>query len=91
MNHEGYYGTGETFVFTLEPNINMYKWSEKNLQDECLEYIVSMMMEPYDDIIDPLVNNMSSEEDEYFTIPAHKKVSDLRIILENKRCVPFIM
>ena len=30
MNHEGYYGTGETFVFTLEPNINMYKWSEKN-------------------------------------------------------------
>jgi hypothetical protein len=42
-----------------------------------------MMMEPYDDIIDPLVNNMSSEEDEYFTIPAHKKVSDLKKILEN--------
>ena len=50
----------------------IYTWAEKNLEDECLEYIVSMMMEPYGDIIDPLINNMSSEEDEYFTIPAHK-------------------
>ena len=61
----------------------IYNWSEKNLQEEGLEYIVSMMMEPYDDIIDPLVNKMSSEEDEYFTIPTHKKVSDLKKILEN--------
>ena len=30
MNNEGYYGTGETFVFTLEPSICVYKWSEKN-------------------------------------------------------------
>ena len=60
----------------------IYMWSEKKLEEECLEYIVSMMMEPYDKIIDPLVNNMSSEEDEYFTIPAYKKVLDLRIILE---------
>jgi len=60
----------------------IYKWSEKNLEDECLEYIVSMMMEPYDKIIDPLINNMSSEEDEYFTIPANKTVSDLKAILE---------
>ena len=61
----------------------VYTWAEKNLEDECLEYIVSMMMEPYDSIIDPLINNMSSEEDEYFTIPAHKKVSALKTILEN--------
>jgi len=61
----------------------IYTWAENNLEDECLEYIVSMMMEPYDDIIDPLVNNMSSEEEEYFTIPTHKKVSDLKKIIEN--------
>jgi hypothetical protein len=30
MNNEGYYGTGETFVFTLEPSVCVYKWSEKN-------------------------------------------------------------
>jgi len=61
----------------------IYIWSENHLEDECLEYIVSMMMEPYDDIIDPLINNMSSEEEEYFTIPAHKKASDLKKIIEN--------
>jgi hypothetical protein len=61
----------------------IYTWAESNLEDECLEYIVSMMMEPYDDIIDPLINNMSSEEEEYFTIPTHKKVSDLKKIIEN--------
>jgi len=61
----------------------IYTWAENNLEDECLEYIVSMMMEPYDNIIDPLINNMSSEEEEYFTIPTHKKVSDLKKILEN--------
>jgi hypothetical protein len=61
----------------------IYIWAENKLEDECLEYIVSMMMEPYDNIIDPLINNMSSEEEEYFTIPTNKKVSDLKKILEN--------
>jgi len=61
----------------------IYIWSENNLEDECLEYIVSMMMEPYDNIINPLINNMSSEEEEHFTIPAHKKVYELKKILEN--------
>ena len=56
----------------------VYIWIENNLEDECLEYIVSMMMEPYDNIIEPLINNMSSEEEEYFTIPTHKKVSELK-------------
>ena len=61
----------------------IYNWASKNLEDECLEYIVSMMMEPYDKIVDPLINKMSSEEDEFFTIPTYKKVSDLKIIIEN--------
>jgi hypothetical protein len=61
----------------------IYTWVDSNLEDECLEYIVSMMMEPYDNIIEPLINNMSSEEEEYFTIPTHKKISDLKKILEN--------
>ncbi len=60
----------------------IYIWSENNLDDETLEYIVSMMMEPYDNIIDPLIHNMSSEEEEYFTIPAYKKISKLKKILE---------
>ena len=61
---------------------HIYLWVEKNLDEECIEYIVSMMMEPYDSIIDPLINNMSSEEEKYFTIPADRKVSDLKQIIE---------
>jgi len=62
----------------------IYLWVEKNLAEECVEYIVSIMMEPYDSIIDPLINNMSSDEEKYFNIPAHRKVSDLKkIILKN--------
>jgi len=61
----------------------IYVWTEKNLGGECIEYIVSMMMEPYDKIINPLINDMSSEEEKYFHIPGHKKVSELKIILEN--------
>ncbi len=33
---------------------NIYVWAEENLGEECIEYIVSMMMEPYDKIINPL-------------------------------------
>ena len=61
----------------------IYIWVEKNLGEECIEYIVSMVMEPYDKIVDPLINNMSSEEEKYFNIPAHRKVSDLKIIIES--------
>jgi len=62
----------------------IYLWVEKNLNEECIEYIVSMMMEPYDKIVDPLINNMSAEEEQYFSIPGHRKISELKIILEKK-------
>ena len=68
----------EDFAFN-----EIYKWSEKNLRDECIEYIVSMMMEPYDYITNPLLKGMSADEDKYFTIPTNKSVSDLRNILED--------
>ena len=42
-----------------------------------------MMMEPYDKIINPLINEMSSEEEKYFTIPTDRKVSELKAIIEN--------
>ena len=61
---------------------HIYLWSEKNLGEECVEYIVSMMMEPYNSIIDPLINHMSSEEEKYFNIPADRKISELKNIIE---------
>ena len=62
----------------------IYLWLEKNSDEECVEYIVSMMMEPYDAIINPLINKMSSEEEKYFNIPTDRTVSELRNIIENK-------
>ena len=73
------------FNFSEDFSFNkMYLWVEKNLSDECIEYIVSLMMEPFDDIVEPLVNQMSSDEEKYFNIPTHRTVEDLRNILENK-------
>ena len=62
---------------------NLYNWIEKNLKLECSEYLISIMMEPYDEITDPLIHEMSSEEENYFNIPAERKISDLRNILED--------
>ena len=57
---------------------------EDNTCEECIEYIVSIMMEPYNDIINPLVKEMSSDEEKYFNIPTHRKVEELRNIIEAK-------
>jgi len=73
------------FNFSNEFAFNeIYLWLEKNSGDECIEYIVSMMMEPYDQIVDPLVDKMSSEEELYFNIPTNRTVTELRDILEKK-------
>jgi hypothetical protein len=41
-------------------------------------------MEPYDDIINPLINGMSSDEEKYFNIPTNRTVVELKNILEDK-------
>ena len=71
------------FNFSQEYMFNkIYLWIEKNSGEECVEYIVSMMMEPYDDIINPLVKKMSSEEEKYFNIPTDRTILELKKILE---------
>ena len=61
----------------------LYNWVENNLSDEGIELIVSLMMEPYDDIINPLVRQMSSDEESYFEIPGARSTIDLKGIIEN--------
>ena len=73
----------KNFNFSQEYAFNkIYRWAEEKLKDECLEYLVSMMMEPYDDIINPLINTMSSEEEKFFNIPTNRTIFELREILE---------
>ena len=61
---------------------DFYLWAEENLSEEGTEYVVSILMEPYDNIIEPLISTMSSNEEKYFNIPTHKTVRDLINILE---------
>ena len=71
------------FDFTSEYPFNqIYLWLEKEVCDETIEYIVSMMMEPFDEIIKPLRENMSSDEEKYFRIPTNRTVSELKNILK---------
>ena len=73
------------FDFNEEfPFNKIYLYLENNYDEECIEYVVSMMMEPYDDIVSPLIQKMSSEEEKYFNIPTDRTVSDLKTILEEK-------
>ncbi|WP_440915511.1 hypothetical protein [Candidatus Pelagibacter sp.] len=73
------------FDFTREyPFNSIYKWLEKETCEECIEYLVSIMMEPYSEITEPLVKEMSSDEEKYFNIPTHRTVEDLRNIIEKK-------
>jgi len=75
----------ETFNVHEEFSFNkLYLWVEENLDLECSEYIVSMMLEPYDSIVNPLIHEMSSEEEKFFNIPGDRTVLDLRNILEEK-------
>ena len=73
------------FNFQSDYGFNkLYLWVEENLDLECSEYVVSMMFEPYDSIVDPLIKEMSSEEEKFFNIPGERTVQDLRNILEKK-------
>ena len=66
------------------PFNDLYLWLEKETCEECIEYIVSIMMEPYGEIIQPLIKKMSSDEDKYFNIPTDRTIGDLIVILEKK-------
>ena len=73
------------FDFEDEYSFNkIYLWLENEVCEECIEYVVSIMMEPYNEITTPLTAQMSSEEDKYFTIPSSRSLKELRNIIEKK-------
>ncbi len=68
----------------IYPFNELYIWLEKETCDECIEFVVSIMMEPFDEIVEPLVKQMSSDEEKFFNIPTDRTVGDLRNIIEKK-------
>jgi len=73
------------FSFKVDYPFNkIYLWLEKKACEECIEYIVSIMMEPFDNIVKPLISQMSSDEDQHFNIPTDRNVADLRNIIQKR-------
>ncbi|MDC3071777.1 hypothetical protein OA046_02115 [Candidatus Pelagibacter sp.] len=73
------------FNFDVDYPFNkIYIWLENKTCEECIEYVVSIMMEPFNHITKPLINEMSSEEEKYFDIPAHRSVKELKNIIKKR-------
>ena len=62
----------------------VYQWAEKNTQAECCEFIVSLMMEVYPDIVEPLSYQMSIDEEVYFDFDASRSIQEIRQLIEKQ-------
>ena len=72
------------FDFTQDFAFNkIYLLIEEKYEEECVEYLVSMMMEPYDNIVSQFIGTMSSDEEKYFNIPTNRTVLELKDIFPN--------
>ena len=63
---------------------SIYEWTEANTQSECCEFIISLMMEVYPDIVEPLSFEMSINEDEYFDIDTSRTIKDVCQLIEDQ-------
>ena len=62
----------------------VYEWSEKNTQAECCEFIVSLLMEIYPEIVEPLSYEMSIDEEDYFDFDSSRSIGDVRALIEKR-------
>lgn len=60
----------------------LYEWGEKNLSIEGQEQLVSLMFEPYGELVDNLAGNMSADEEAAFRIDGAMTLTRLRDIVE---------
>ena len=63
---------------------SIYEWTETNTQSECCEFIISLMMEVYPDIVEPLSFEMSINEDEYFDIDTSRTIKEVCELIEDQ-------
>ena len=63
---------------------DVYEWAEKNTEAECCEFIVSLMMEVYPDIVEPLSYEMSINEEDYFDIDTSRNINEICQLIEKQ-------
>ena len=62
----------------------VYEWAEKNTQAECCEFIVSLLMEVYPEIVEPLSYEMSIDEEDYFDFDSSRSIGDICALIEKR-------
>ena len=62
----------------------VYEWTEKNTQAECCEFIVSLLMEIYPEIVEPLSYEMSIDEEDYFDFDSSRSIGDVCELIEKR-------
>jgi len=62
----------------------VYEWTEKNTQAECCEFIVSLLMEIYPEIVEPLSYEMSIDEEDYFDFDSSRSIGDVCALIEKR-------
>lgn len=60
----------------------LYEWAEANLDLEGQEQIVSLLLEPYPQLVDPLAASMAADEASFFRIDGSMKIASLRKIMK---------
>jgi len=64
------------------PWLRLYQWAEQTLSLEGQEQLVSLMLEPYGELVDELSDTMSADEGQSFAIDGAMSLEQLRGILE---------
>ena len=62
----------------------LYEWVEKNTQAECCEFIVSLLMEVYPEIVEPLSYEMSIDEEDFFDFDSSRSIGDICALIEKR-------
>ena len=63
---------------------NVYEWAEKNTHAECCEFIVSLLMEVYPEIVEPLSYEMSINEENFFDFDSSRSIGDICALIEKR-------
>lgn len=66
-----------------KPWDNLYAWVAQNLTFEGQEHFLSLMIEPYGDLVDELTETMGANEYATFRIDGSQSVADLIHLIEN--------
>ena len=67
-----------------QPWLELYQWAEQTLSTEGQEQLVSLMLEPYGDLVDDLAEQMNADESAAFPINGAMSLDQLRGILEKE-------